>query len=261
MKLVRSRITWLAALGLILIITPLTLTTYQANAQNDVVSEIKAHLMQNHVPVKTITIKSRIPFQLEVIVQSKSQDTQALPDDPIFQQAVHREIAAARRRGTKIETVKVILVNSLNQDIYWSELPVDKAIDVEPISASLVEDKVIATEIRNRVPLKGMILTALDITKDTDGVQSVSLKLSVKDIKTANNILSDFMPTLSKVLRELQSQKGAQIATYTVDIVDDTGKPLLKYVKDYMPSEERESWWQAPDITQEWFPHPAPSTP
>lgn len=256
MKLIRNRASFVVGLALIMIIAPSIFTGYQANAQNDIVSEIKARLVQKNVPVRDITIKNKTPFQLEVNLQSKSRGNLAEPDDPIFQQAVHREVAAARRRGSKIDSVRVVLVNSLGEKIYWSDLPVDQGIDTTPIVPSMVEDAAVAAEIRNRVPLNGMVLGLLDITRDADGVQSISLKLSVQDIKTANSAIPDFMLTLSGVLWELRTQKGAQIATYKVDIVDTADQPLLRYVKDYMPSEERESWWQAPTITQEWFPHP-----
>jgi hypothetical protein len=257
----RSRIALIITLSLIIIVAPLALIAGQANAQNDVISEIRTRLVQKNVPVKNINIQSRTPFRLEVTIQSTSQTQLAVPNDPILEMAVHREIAAARRRGAKIDSVKVIVVNSQGQAIFWSDLPVDKAIDTTPHLFSSVDNATVATGIRDQVPLNGMIFDRLDVTQDSDGTQVVTLKLSVPDIQTANRAIPAFMPALSGVLHNLRSGQGAQIATYTVEIIDAAGQPLLTYVNDYLPSEERESWWQAPGLTQEWFPHPAPTAP
>lgn len=258
MKLICNRSTVINIGLLLLVVASLGFMTYQVSAQNDVVSDIMAHLVQNSVPIKSISIKSQIPLQLEAVIQSKSQNEIAAPEDPIFQQAVHREVMEARRRGAKIDSVKVIIINSLNQEIYWSDLPVDKAVDTIPVFPSPLEDVLLTSEIHNRVPLNGMTFDAVNTTRNADGSQIIFIKLSVKDIETANDAVSNFMLDLSRTINEIRSQKKAQIATYTVELADATGQPLLKYVKDYMPSEARESWWQAPGMTQDWFPHPLP---
>jgi hypothetical protein len=239
-----------------LIGTSLLFTTSRVNVQNDVITDIRERLVQQHIPVKSAVIASRIPFEIEIVLQSNSTGKLAMPDDALFEHITYREMARARRRGIKIDSATVTIVNSIGKIITSSNIPVDKAIDTAPVIPSSADNATVVAAIHDQAPLNGMTLDALDVSKDADGLHVIRINLSVQDIETANQALPSFMRSLPVVLNRLRTSQGAQIASFSVELVDANNQPLLKYAKDFLPSEEAETWWQAPDLTQSWFPHP-----
>jgi hypothetical protein len=230
--------------------------TNRANAQNDIASDIKMGLVQKGVPVISVDITNRIPFQIEIVIQSASTSNLASPDDPLFEQAAHREVAFARRRGVKIDIAKVTAVNSAGTPIFWSDIPVDTALDTIPAIPSRAKDSTVTTTIRDSLPLNGMTLDVLNTARNEEEHQVITIKLSVKDVATATVAIPPFMSALSRVLEQLRTTPGTQLGSCTVEIVDADKQPLLKYVKDFQPSAASETWWQAPGMPQGWFPQP-----
>jgi hypothetical protein len=228
----------------------------QANAQNDIASDIKMRLAQKGIPVISVDITGRVPFQIEIVFQSTSTNNLASPDDPLFEQAAHREIAFARRRGVKIDIAKVTAVNRTGTPIFWSEIPIDTALDTIPEVPSQATDTTTTTTIRDSLPLNGMTLDVLNTSRDEEEHQVITIKLSVKDAATANVAIPPFMGALSRVLEQLRTTQGTQLGSCTEEIVDADKQPLLKYVKDFEPSAASETWWQAPGMPQSWFPQP-----
>jgi hypothetical protein len=62
----------------------LTFLVSQANAQDDIATELKTSLAQQAVPVKEVAIAHRVPFQIEITIQSLSATQWVTPDDPLF---------------------------------------------------------------------------------------------------------------------------------------------------------------------------------
>jgi hypothetical protein len=243
---------------LVISVVLITLLTGQVRAQSDVVAELKTRLLNKGVPVKDIVIKNRNPFQVEITLQSTSSDQNIKPDDAIFVEAAHYEVALLRKRQTKLDVAKVVLMNSQGQPIYWSEIPVDKTLDTAPVVPSKTDRVTVIKALQDKVPLSGMVYQTLDVGLDEFGAQVITIRLTAQDIEQANNAIPTFMATLPAVIRKLKDEQGAQIASYRVDVSDSAGTPLLKYVNYYLASEEHASWWQADNVTSDWFPHPPP---
>jgi hypothetical protein len=256
MKFRYTRPALIIILGLFILAASSIYLINRANAQNDVASDIKMRLAQKGVPVISVDITGRFTFQIEIVIQSTSTNNLASPDDPFFEQAAHREVAFARMRGVKIDIAKVTAVNSAGTPIFWSEIPVDTALDTIPVVPSQAEDTTITATIRDSLPLNGMTLDILNTSRDEEEHQVITIKLSVKDVATANVAIPPFMSALSRELEQLRIIQGTQLGSCTVEIVDADSQPLLKYVKDFQPSAASETWWQAPGMLQSWFPQP-----
>ena len=208
----------LIIIGLLLLAASSIYLMNQANAQNDVASDIKMRLTQKGVPVVRVDITSRIPFQIEIVIQSTSTINLASPDDPLFEQAAHREVAFARRRGIKIDIAKVTAVNRAGTPIFWSDIPVDTALDTVPAVPSQAKDTTITMTIRDSLPLNGMTLDVLFTARDEDQHQVITIKLSVKGAATATVAIPPFMSALSRVLEQLRTTPGTQLGSCTVEI-------------------------------------------
>ncbi len=240
----------LFGVGLLLIIT-FILVANQVNAQNDVVAELKTRLEQQGVPLKSIQVKSRLPFQLEIEIQSQSDSQLATPDDPVFEALVQREMAVASRRGVVVDAVKVTILNKDGTPIFWSELPVRQIPKEKAPSISAAEAGKV---IRQQLSLEGLTLESLETTDSGKGERVLSVRLVASNVEAANKAIPSIMRNLPKLVNAANTERGAAITTIKIDLVDGEGKALLKYVYDL--ELEKENWWQAEGITQDWFPHP-----
>lgn len=229
----------------------------RANAQDDIVSDLVTRLKEQGVPVKSAEITSRIPFRVKFVLQSASESQVVAPNDPLFEHAVQREVTLAHRRNnTRFNTVKVVIVNKQGKTIYRSDVPV-RTIGEEAFSPSELDDVATAELIRKEITLYGMSLEELEVSSNAHRIQTVNVDLSVPDIQTANKAIPKVMPDLGMGLKELNVERGAQIAICRVNLIDAEGHLLLKYIADLQLSQEK--WWQAEALTREWFPHPHPA--
>ncbi len=249
----------LMASTILLIVLYLGIAFDQASAQDDVVADLTARLSQQNIPVKKIEVISRVPFRVEVTLQSTSKRGADIPDDPIFTQVVQREITLAQKRGIKFDSAKVIVVNAEGAPIYWAEGPVRPIINV-PTVTSQIDDETISRAIRDQIPLNEMTLDSLNISKNADGDKSLNIRLSALNIQVANSAIPQFMPNLLRLVDKLNTDQAARIIVLRVDLIDSKGQILLKYSKDYLLKQT--NWYQVDGFTQDWFPRPpTPSRP
>lgn len=160
MKLIRRNFLLKVVLfGLAIIISSAFLYT-QVQAQGDFVSELTTRLTQQNVPVKNITITTRIPFQVEVGVQSASNGEKVTPDDPTFKNIIIREAIAVRDQlNIKLDTIRITIVNVSGNPIYWTDEPLLQAISTSlPLT---LDNAAVAKLIRNQLPLHNMTLNFL----------------------------------------------------------------------------------------------------
>lgn len=238
----------------------LTFLVSQVSAQDDIATELRANLAQQGVPVKEVSIANRIPFQIEITIQSLSTSEWVTPDDPIFGATAQREVAAAKRRGIKIASVMIRIINVQGKTIALGDIPLNPALEAASVLPSEMDDTTLAQVIRSQVPVGNMTLDKLEVARDTNSAQVITITLLSKDIETANEAVPELMWKLTGFVDQLKTEHKAEIAGYRVNIFDADGQPLLKYVKDFLASEAHENWWQAPGMTEDWFPHPPPPT-
>lgn len=245
--------------GLAVIGISLTFLFNRAHAQDNIAVDLTARLQQQGVPVKDVAVTGRVPFRVEITLQSTSDTEKVAPSDPIFEHAAHREVVLAQRRNDiKFNVVKIIIVNVQGTPIYWSDVAVSAGSEkISPPSD--LNDAATSEVVREELALHGISLEELRVSSDAESAQTLTIRLSVPDIQTANSALPQFMLDLPALLEKLNAEKRTQIVICKVDLVDAAGQPLLRYVKDLQLSQE--NWWQADGVTQEWFPHPPPGGP
>lgn len=245
-----------ALLGAIALGVFLVISVSRASAQNDQILELRARLEMQQVPIKEIFISNQSPLQVVVRIQSASSGAQGTPNDPLFSAIVQREILASFRRGFEIQAYRVEVMNTDGQTIGGMDVPIDENLAKEQVIPSEMDDSLIAQTIREQLPVGDLSLQQLEVSKDEDGAHVLFVELVAPDIEIANKEIPELMNSLSRQVEKLRNVNGLRLASYRVDIYDAQGEPLLKYVKDYLTTDERANWWQAPGITQGWFPHP-----
>jgi hypothetical protein len=212
------------------------------------------------VPLKSVAITSLNPLKIEVDIQSASTNDKIVSDDVVSLGAASREVNTLRRRyiAPKIAYAKISAFNQQGALIVGNGIPFDQTRDTAPIVPTKLDNAAVAQAIRDKIALpQGMMLRALDVSLNSDHVQLISLRLSVQKSGPTDDPIAVITEIVPKVIRQLRTEQGAEIASYYADLVDAQDQPLLTYVKNYMGIEDEASWWQAPGMSQDWFPHPA----
>ena len=228
--------------------------------QQDIVNDLASSLKQQGIPVKSIRIISDgrwdPPIVVECVLQSSSENDKGTPDDPIYSNLISRAVNLAQERGLDAGAVGVIFVNAQGELMSWEiqALRGDEDISSQFIQPHKLSNEAVATLLSQKFPVTEMSLNELDITLDSDGIRWVNIDLLVPDIETANTDLSYLMLEIRTIIEGLNLERGAQIAIYQIDLSYTMGEPLLRYINDLQL--RHESWWQADNLTKDWFPHP-----
>lgn len=226
----------------------------QVAAQQEVVKYLKEQLERQNIPIVEITARRLLPLSLEIVIQSMSEGEEVLPDDPINLHIVKREVVLAKQQGYMIDSFTLTLLNKRGKTIFWAETPMDLENIPLELSPSKLDDATTKDMIGESLNSYEMFLVDAEIIS-TAGIQTLVLRLSAPSLEEANHALLYFMPSLRPLIAEINAQ-GAQIVTCKVEVTDEKGKILLKYLLDLQL--DSETWWMAEGLTQDWFPHPPP---
>lgn len=231
----------------------------QVIAGDDIVSELKSKLEARKVPVRNVEQTSILPRQITVTLASTSSNSQVTPEDPRYSAIVQQEAASLKRNGAAIDYLQIVILNTKDEEVMHADLSADQALEPPSSIPSNAEDTALAGGLRAQMQLGDMTLDQLQVTKTAEGHQLVQMNLTASNLEVVNRSLGSFMTTMKRTTNQMHD-KGTALAGVSVDIFDPAGKPFLRYTLTYLSSRASETWWMAPGVTQDWFPHPAPTS-
>ncbi len=267
----KKRTPWLVlVLSVAGVIALAFLAANEANAQNQTVDDLLQHLKRQGVPVTSITIQSRIPFQVAVVLQSSSDSTILTTSDLWFAQLARREVSLAKRVGLGISKYKLTWLNTSGQVITWEDNTLGSNHPAQwatPLPPPKLSNDATAQLIRAQMDLRGMTLEVLDIVPNTgmgNNGQNLIMQLSVPDLTAANKAVRSFLSRLPAFLDTLNSKNGTSIVICWVRLNDRQGKLLLNYVWDVETRTETSTkvaglkpWYPVPPgLSQTPYPGP-----
>jgi hypothetical protein len=244
--------------AIITIVLLSALWVIQVKAQGEIVTDLTNRLSDQSVPVKSVIVQSRIPFQIAITLQSASAIDRSNPEDLWFLFVAKREATLSYKRSFLLRSYTLILENSKGEVIDYEQAflsPDDPS--QQPFPPSKIDEGVITELVANQLNLYGFTLESLSVSPgagSSSTVNTLLLKMSVSDVQTANQYLTDFMIALQPLLEEINAKDGAGIAVCRLWLRDEKGDLLLEYILDM--EIHRRSWWMADGLTKEWFPHP-----
>ncbi len=254
-----SKKTLLLVLALIILLFS-TVLVVEVRAQEDLVVELTTRLSQLGVPVKSITIDNRIPFQITITLLSTGD--KKTDDDMWNKHIVEREASLAHKFGLNLDSFTLILVSQQGETLDWSQIFLnpeytfayrqfsagDKNLDNQKTEALL----------RQQLDFKGMTVDELQVTTGAGSeqdVQSLSIRLSTPNLQTANRAISAIIGSLKNRLNKVNQESDySLIAICRLWILDSNGNVLLDYLNDLELGSE--TWGMAQGVTEGWFPHP-----
>jgi len=225
------------------------------SARGSAIQEVTDRLRQRGVPARG-EIQSLLPYRVKFTLQSSSAGTLVSPDDPTFEQSVYREIALAKGRGLRFDTVELAILNTAGTVLYTGEMPSHFTLPPTTILPD-IDGTAIGNRLASDLQVPGITFSSVRIDQELGTIHRLSLDLVTPDLQTANTALPILMDAIYPRIQNENRITNAHIGVYQITLSDAAGNLLLKYSRDLELSQE--NWWQAPDLIQDWFPHPAPA--
>jgi len=223
-----------------------------------VMSQSMAGLTERGVPVKSWSLVGPV---LSVMLESASKTDVGTPEDPINVSLAQREAFLAKSRGIGLGTLKLEVVNAEGKSLFLGETVLDKELSPEwSVGKALSEADVagaVQAAIHEKTDLSGLKLAPMTLISES-GAREIRLNAVAAGVEAANLSTAALMISLYNAINDTNTQKNGQIALAFVDITDEAGKPLLKWVYDAQRGTQ--DWWQAPGMTTDWFETPAPAS-
>jgi len=254
-----SRIFIFIVIGILTILVG-SILVIQVNAQEQNANDIYERLEHKGVPVLNIITINRLPYEIEINLQSKSENNHLVLDDNWFMQLAHREATLAHRIGIQLTryrlnvyNIKGELISSTDTYLY----PEDLSLKSQP-GISVVDIQTTKKIVNENLQLADLSLDELEVTpEDTLGSngQVLLIQVSGKDLEDINRSLPRFLDSLFQLLETVNSQEGTNIVLCHLRILDTAGNVLLDYVRDLEGGSTQ--WTSAEGLYSDWFPKPA----
>jgi hypothetical protein len=250
MRTINKRHAILAAaliVATIAVITLSQLASAGAPPGQEAVGQAMTGLIERGVPVKSWQLDGAT---LSVALQSESTTAVGMPDDPINLSLIEREAFLAKSRGIDLSELKVEVTNAAGRSLFGGTFVLDQVLDtvwsadkampeaetLEAVNAGLAE----------KTSLVGLNVKQFKLNSDA-GARELHIVATAADVAAANRSTATLMTGLYVLLGNLNDGKQTQIALARVDITDESGQPLLKWIYDVQRGAQ--NWWQAPGMT------------
>lgn len=249
-------------LSIVVAVTVLIFLAAQVNAQNQSADDLAQRLKQQGVPVKSVSIVSRVPLSIEITLQSSSNSKAATLDDEWFILLARREATLAYRFGMRIDSYQLRVLNAKGEKIWWVQVylhPNDLSQKLGMSPPSKVDNATAKRLVTERLQLAGMTLDTLDITLDTiqgSTGQILLIQLSVPDLDAANRSLPLFMDSLRRMLDTINSEQGTGLILCRLKLVDRRGQVLFHFAQDVETGQRQASGVKG--LAEGWYLHRGP---
>lgn len=253
------RIPLLIFTGILILFTAFAVVI-QVNVQEQSADDIYARLEQKGVPVLKVSTIQRLPYKIEIDLQSASQSGRLALEDNWFMQLAHREAALAYRLGLRLASYRLNVYNAAGELIYATETylyPDDLSQNTQSGKTS-VDHQSAEQIVTDNLQLAGLTLNELAVTpEDTLGGngQILLIQVSGKDLAEVNGSLPKFLASFFQLMDTINTQQGTYIVLCHLRVVDATGNVLLDYVRDLEGGSTQ--WTAAEGLYSDWFPKPA----
>lgn len=221
-------------------------------------------LREQNIPVKSATVIGQDPYQLEIILQSSSNETKVASEDPAYIHAVQREVALLHdERDFNVDAIRISILNASTADVlFWGEFPVT-AIPYEMKLTNATTD--ISNDVSKQLEtwmvdhyLNSTNISLEKLELSTDGYgQMIVMEMSVPTIAFANEALPNIMTNQWGMIEEIKELYSLNPSILKIKLFNKEGNILLDYTLDLQL--EQENWWMDDSLTTEWFPHPLPA--
>jgi hypothetical protein len=231
----------------------------RVNAQEKTLQDLTYRLDQLEIPVVEIKIISEQPFQIEITLQSASEDGNATVDDLWNLVMARRQANLASRIGLHLDSYTTHLIDTSGKTIlkdtaYIYATDIDQTTTGKEVKLDH-EDSI--RTVNQELDYGDLKVDLLDIFVNQEingGGQTLILELSGEDMASINQDLPDFLHSLFRLF-ETEQSFGLGLAICHIRVIDASGNIMLDLVRDLESGISQ--WTMQPGVYDEWFPKPA----
>lgn len=217
----------------------------------DIVSYLESQLNQQKVPFTKIQIIQDFPLQIEIDVQSMSEDKNWMPEDFENLHLAQREAILATEEGFNIERYTEVLLNKRGESISWARIKINREILYVKLPPATITDIDAMSLLNEKINTYEMSVLNKHISS-FDGFKTLNLELSTTSLEEVNQKILQIKDSLGSLVKDMNEQ-GAQIVMVKLKVRDEKGEVLLNYLMDLQF--ENEGWWVADGINiDSWYP-------
>lgn len=244
----------------IILIAALSFITVTAQDQN--IEDLAERLALQGIPVISVTILHRTPYEIEIALQSESEDSHLTVADNWNMILASREATLTYRWGARLKTYKLVVYNAMGEVISSTQTylyPQDLS-QQSTRRESALDNEATADMIKSFLQPGGLTLARLEvITGGLTGTagQILLIDASVENLDAANQSLPQFLESILWIEENLNREYGTKIVMSHLRVKDSQGTILLDYVRDWEGGHAQ--WTQAMGVYSDWFPHPPSS--
>jgi hypothetical protein len=236
-------------------------SAFVVRSQGDTIGRIAQNLRAQKVPLKSIDVKDRFLFRIEIAINSTGQSQQ----DMWNAQLAYREASLAHRYGLPVGGVTLTVTDANGKQVDWGESFFGSS-DPSRIATPPAHPKIDATTAKSmiieqiqKLALVSMKLDSVAIAKSAvagyEGA-SATIQFKANDTEAAKKEIPLLVGATRQFMENL-NQDGASITIYQMRVVDANGQALLEYLWDLETRTERSVI--APGV-EPWYPRPKPTT-
>ena len=255
----------IVSIVLVTLVSIAGLLASQVRAQDQSASDLAERLRQRGVPVLYVKTLNRIPYEIEIALQSASNDQKLIVEDNWNMILARREATLSYRLGPRINSYQLVVTNEKGKKIFSSQkflypddlsqklsIPVNQPVDNQRTKEIVLE----------KLRLDGFTLDLLEvIPEDLPGNygQILLIKVSAPDVPSANRWINSFMGSLLQMLDTINSEEGTYITLCHLRVVDKEGAVILDYVEDIEVGYKQ--WTTGKGLSGNWYSQPEFESP
>jgi hypothetical protein len=231
----------------------------EVQAQNQYVTDIEERLRAREVPVIQVIATKRVPYEIEISLQSTSSDDHLSLDDNWHMQLARREATLAYRIGARISSYSLKVYNINGKLIYSTQIylyPEDLSQKKASQDAT-IDQETAKNLVKSGLQFGNLSLELLDIVDEkAEGFtgQILLIEVSAPNLEQANLDLPVFLDSFFQLQENFNSKSGANIVLCHLRLIDKDGKVLLDYSKDLESGSTQ--WTAVQGLYDEWYSHP-----
>ena len=235
----------------------------QVNTQDQNTSDIKERLQNNGVPVKHVTTISRVPYEVEIALQSSSDNDHLALEDNWFMQLARREATFTYRTSERLKNYKLVVLNSKDELKYSTQsyfYPEDLNQQLSASRQTTIDNAQAEKIIRDLLrfgELSPDKLNVISESPDEASGQILIISITATDIGTANRSLPIFLDSLFQLLDTVNEKYGTYLVLCHLRLFDSGGNVLFDYVRDIEAGHTQ--WTSVSSLYNEWYSDPGNS--
>lgn len=220
-----------------LLLIALAFTAVQVNAQNNATAELSERLKHKGVPVIHVITQKRMPYKIEIAIQSTSKNDDLAMDDIWNMLLSDREATLAYRFGPRLNSYKLVVYNTNGDMISSGETflyPDDLDQQLSAPRKSMVDNETTKMIVFDNLKLGELSLDVMDVFyDDAQGYegQILLIQVSAPDIETINRSIVSLTNSLVQTLDTINNEYGTNIVLSYLKIVHQDNT-ILSFVRD-----------------------------